>query len=285
MRYPDRESRRISALRRRNPELTETLAFLERIAASGRRCETNTFDPARLTDPADGSPPLLPDRFPLDEVAAVAAFRTVLQALAETTESEAAAKALVALRDGRLDAQQLVRAYCHSDAASFEREAKNLEGVEVGLLVNISELALKPQFVAAARTFEKETREVSERSSRCPVCGSAPDLALITDAPGAEGILLAVCRLCETEWSVRRVRCLFCGNEDTDTLGYLQVEGDEEARVNTCRLCYRYLPVIDVRKRLEFAPSIERVALVHLDLLAQNRGYRPLGEACGKARS
>ncbi len=97
--------------------------------------------------------------------------------------------------------------------------------------------------------------------------------------------MLAVCRLCETEWPAHRVSCLFCGNDDTDTLGYLQVEGEEEARVNICELCYRYLPVIDVRMRLEFAPAIERAALVHLDLLAQSRGYRPLGEACGEPRS
>ncbi len=285
MRYPDRECRRISALRRRNPELTETLAFLERIAASGHRCEPDTFDPARLTELAGGSPPLLPDRFPLDEVEAGAALRTFLQALAETTESEAAAKALAALKDGRLDAQRLARAYCHSDAATFEWEAKEVKGVDASFLANISELAVKPQFVAAAQALANEFREFSKPASRCPACGSAPELALITDAPGAEGMMLAVCRLCETEWSAHRVSCLFCGNDDTDTLGYLQVEGEEEARVNICELCYRYLPVIDVRMRLEFAPAIERAALVHLDLLAQSRGYRPLGEACGEPRS
>jgi FdhE protein len=279
MRYPARERRRISVIRRRHAELCEPLAFLERLAELAASHVDKGAEPPPTPDSSNGTPPLAPHTFPLDLDAAAAAFRAVLEALAETTGSPAADGALAALDEGRLDPRSLVRAWSAGDRTAFDRSAAAADGLDRGLLFDVAELAVKPQFVAAALRLERRPGGEGVRPGRCPACGSAPEMAVITDGPDAEAVLLAVCRLCETEWQVQRVRCLGCGNEDDDTLGYLRAEYDERVRINLCERCRRYLPVVDARGRLEIAPAVERATATHLEILAVARGYEPLATA------
>lgn len=277
MRYPRKERRRIRTLRRQQPELSELLDFLEKVAEIGERSDGERFDRGRLPSPIAGVPPLFPGDFPLDERRAAETFAELAGAFHDATGNPSAGRARTALEGGRLDARSLVRAYCASDNRPFEKAADRLEGVDPELLVQLAELAVKPQFVAAARALGGDLRlpDAHERADRCPACGSPPDLAYITDREDAERIAVAVCRLCETEWPIRRIRCLSCGNEDVETLSYLQAEGEEDTRVNVCLVCQGYLPVVDARGRLEIAPTVERAGLAYLDVVAQERGYEP----------
>lgn len=276
MRYPVRERRRIAALRRSRPELSEILAFLEAAAEAAERFTPESFDLSSLGRSLAGFPPLFPGHFPLDAAAAARVLQTLLRAFVATTRSEPAAWALAELEGGRLDAAALARAYCRADAETFAEIAGRSEGLDPELLLNLTELAVKPQFIAAARTLHNTGRKPSERRDHCPACGSPADLAYIADQQDAERVAVAVCRLCETEWPITRIRCLNCGNEDADSLSYLQVEGEEAERISVCNKCRHYLPVLDSRGRLEIAPAVERTAMAHLDLVAQDRGFQPL---------
>lgn len=280
MRYPRRERRRIGSLRRRHPELSEVLDLLAAAADLGEAAAEAGFDAESVPAPVAGFPPLFPADFPLDAAAAARAFRTLLAAFVSATGSEAGAAVQTEIRSGRMDPRLLVEAYVASDRARFESAARRLEAVEADLLVSLAELAVKPQFVIAAATLEAAGRirapAPGERQDRCPACGSTPEIGLIVDRPQAERQLMAVCRLCETEWPVPRLRCPGCGNEDKETLSYFGAEGEEEARVNVCEACQVYWPVVDTRGRLEVAPAVERAGLTHLDLVARERGYRPL---------
>lgn len=285
MRYPERERRRITALRRRYPELSEPLSFLERISAAAPRLlhvETGRSRP----ESDHLGPPIAPRFFPLDETAAAAAFRIVAEALLESTGSEAARAIHDAIPDGRLALGRLARAYCEGDAATFQLQAESSGGLDPELLAGLAELAVKPQFIVAAQALQERLPRDTAESGVCPACGSRPELAVITDANGAEGIMLAVCRLCESEWPVQRVRCLNCGNADAEALSYLQEEGEESPRIHICQKCRHYLPVLDARGRLEFAPAVERVALAPLEIVAQDRGWEPYAGswADGRAR-
>jgi FdhE protein len=278
MRYPQRERRRIRSLRRHHPELSELLDLLA-VAADLGEAEAG-FEAGQVPAPLAGFPPLFPADFPLDDAAAAVAFRSLLETLAAATGNETAEAIRTALEAGRLDARPLVEAYIAADGPRFESAARGLEGVDPDLLVALAELAVKPQFVAAARALEAAGRirepGPGERQDRCPACGSVPEIGLIIDRPRAERQLMAVCRLCETEWPVPRLRCLGCGNENEETLTYLGAEGEEGARVNVCESCHAYLPVLDTRGRLEVAPAVERAGLAYLDVVARERGYRPL---------
>lgn len=277
MRFPGRERRRIGRLRQLRPELTELLDFLDSVAELAER-SVGIAPPIDDLRPLAGFPPLFPSEFPLDERRAVEMFRELLDAFTQTVGSDVAERARTALDAGELDVRALICAYCAADARVFQAVGRRIEGLEPEFLVVLAELAVKPQFIAAARALEGDVRrpEAHEREDRCPYCGSPPEIALITDRKAAERIAIAVCRLCESEWPIRRVRCLSCGNEDAEALSYLQVEGEEDARVDVCESCRHYLPMLDTRGRLEVAPTVERAALAHLDLVAQGRGYQPL---------
>lgn len=276
MRYPERERRAIVRLRRLRPELGEALDFLSAAAAlAAEREQGPPIEPPQA--PTPGLPPLAPGEFPLDERTAADDFRKLLKSFVEVTGSAEGGAVLAAVAEGRLDLRRLARAYLDSSLIPFERAASRLEGIEPGLLIHFAELAVKPQLIAAARRMRGA--DARGPSDRCPLCGSPPDLLMIADQKEAERSAMAICRLCESEWPVKRVRCLACGNEDADSLSYLQAEGEEDLRVNVCEACHRYVPVLDTRGRLEVAPMIERAAAAHLDIIAQRRGYLPLEAA------
>lgn len=108
----------------------------------------------------------------------------------------------------------------------------------------------------------------------CPTCGAWPVLA---EQRGLEQFRYLRCGLCASAWEVDRLFCPFCSNRDHLLLGYLQVEGEEQKqRVATCDACQSYLKL-----RSTLAPLttpqllVEEVVLVHLDLIAMEKGYLP----------
>ncbi|MGH7544787.1 MAG: formate dehydrogenase accessory protein FdhE [Gemmatimonadota bacterium] len=271
MRHPERERRRIAQLRRRRPDLEELLEFLDRIAQHAAELIPERFD-APL--PSDGShaQPLDPARFPLDEDRAARAFETFLDAFPADAESPAAT-APERVETLALEPRAACRAFLRGDPDYFlDQEERGVAPAD--LVAEIALLAVKPQFIAAARALGAVPQRVADR---CPLCGSCPDLLLVVDRVDQERVALAVCRLCESEWPARRVRCLACGNEDPETLSYLQVEGEEGSRVSVCGACKTYVPVVDTRGRLEVAPAVERAALAHLDVAAERAGYHLVG--------
>jgi FdhE protein len=83
------------------------------------------------------------------------------------------------------------------------------------------------------------------------------------------------CGQCGADWPSRRLQCIHCGNEDHSTLSYLYTETQQEKmRVEVCSRCNGYLKVIAA-----FTPTqpemlpVEDLATLHLDYIAQERGY------------
>ena len=132
-------------------------------------------------------------------------------------------------------------------------------------------LAVKPSLETGARQLAVHlTGEQGHRSS-CPICGTAPIIGEL-DAEGHQWIH---CGLCWHRWSVKRLACPFCDNQDSASLEYLYSEEESEYRVNLCRGCKRYLKVVDTRKMVRrFYPPLEQVASLHLDVMASEKGYR-----------
>lgn len=112
-------------------------------------------------------------------------------------------------------------------------------------------------------------------NSFCPVCGSLPNIGVL--GGDKEGGMSLVCSLCETQWDFKRLYCPFCGNDNHEWLGYLVTEGEEWYRVNYCDKCKLYLKVVDVRKKGNvYSYPIEDILTLHLDILAQEKGYKRL---------
>jgi len=108
----------------------------------------------------------------------------------------------------------------------------------------------------------------------CPCCGGAARMARLEKETGRRHLW---CDLCDVQWSFSRVQCPFCGNDDTEQLGNLDVEEQSRYRIAVCQQCEGYLRTIDERQLPEgiFANMpLEDVATLPLDFVARREGYR-----------
>jgi FdhE protein len=107
----------------------------------------------------------------------------------------------------------------------------------------------------------------------CPACGAQPSVARLSQGDVMRQRSL-VCACCASEWRFRRIGCPHCGNDVSDRLSATEVEG-EDLRIDSCEECRGYVKTYignDPR-----AAALADWTTLHLDLLAQERGYRRLG--------
>lgn len=105
----------------------------------------------------------------------------------------------------------------------------------------------------------------------CPICGSAPCMALFGKDGGKRYVL---CPFCGHEWRIQRLICPFCGNNDHKTLHYFFADGNEGYRVDLCDQCHQYIKTVDSRN-LDYEPvlALEDMVTLHLDILASQQGF------------
>jgi len=107
----------------------------------------------------------------------------------------------------------------------------------------------------------------------CPFCGAPPRFSDVAD----DGRRRLACHLCgAAAWIFTRLRCPFCGNEDTKDLGRLDFEAaaDQGYFISTCTQCRAYLKEVDRRVRWNAGPAlVEDWGSPHFDLVAAGAGY------------
>jgi len=162
-------------------------------------------------------------------------------------------------------------------AAILKQDETGLDAMAQGVdldpltLLFLGKTALRPSLEAFRRLMEEVMDQKPWDHGYCPLCGSQPDMACFTKA----GKRRLHCELCGTEWSFARIGCPFCENRDPESLGFFEAEGEEGLRVYVCNSCHRYLKTIDSRAFEEVAPlELESLATLHLDLVAEQNGYR-----------
>jgi FdhE protein len=141
-----------------------------------------------------------------------------------------------------------------------------------GLLWTLLQNALKPALHAWRRQLSPLLGGIPWNRGNCPICGA---VCLLGELRGNHLAKHLRCGRCGADWPYRRLQCLYCGNEDSQSLGYLSEGQDDSAmRVEVCDKCLGYLKVI-----VSFDPTpanllpIEDLATLHLDYLALKRGY------------
>ncbi|PWB60474.1 MAG: hypothetical protein C3F14_13305 [Deltaproteobacteria bacterium] len=178
-----------------------------------------------------------------------------------------------ALEEDRLVPAELLR---HAVKGNYPFVAKRAEAqvLAPALLWTLAQYALKPALRSWCREIAPLVRFAGawERSD-CYVCGAPASLC---ELQGNEQAGHLRCGQCGADWPTRRLRCIYCGNEDTESLGVLYPEGRRDSvRVEVCDACRGYFKVIAT-----FAPSspeelaIEDLSTLYLDGYAQGRGYR-----------
>ncbi len=110
------------------------------------------------------------------------------------------------------------------------------------------------------------------RRNYCPVCGSLPSILLLKEK---EGKKYGSCSWCDKQWLMNRIECPYCLNQLQESLGYIAIEDDEVYRVEYCDVCKYYFKLVDCRPlEVEPVPPLEEFTTLHLDMIAQNKGYK-----------
>jgi FdhE protein len=107
----------------------------------------------------------------------------------------------------------------------------------------------------------------------CPLCGSWPSLSFLKDK---EGRRFLKCSFCGNEWRFARTVCPFCENRDHETIEHLFAQDRSSERIEVCHKCKRYVLSLDLRERAEeLVLEVASLGLIHLDILAQQKGFTP----------
>ncbi|HWZ44086.1 MAG TPA: formate dehydrogenase accessory protein FdhE [Candidatus Saccharimonadales bacterium] len=108
--------------------------------------------------------------------------------------------------------------------------------------------------------------------AQCPACGNPPQVSMLREFNnGAKRSL--VCVMCATEWEVRRVLCVNCGEEHKDKLPVFSAEEFAQARIEACDNCKTYIKCLDLTKDGHAVPQVDDLATLALDLWAHEQGY------------
>lgn len=109
------------------------------------------------------------------------------------------------------------------------------------------------------------------KQGHCPACGESPPIAQISLQ---EGIKILFCTYCGMEWPFPLMKCPFCNHGEEDKK-YLRVENEKQYRIEVCKSCEKYLKIVDAELIGPAVPmDIENIVTLHLDILAQQQGYR-----------
>jgi len=125
------------------------------------------------------------------------------------------------------------------------------------------------------RDMQKELAAHIWSKGYCPVCGSFPHLAILRD----QGQRWLQCPDCSHEWKFSRLTCPSCDHEDAANTETLFIEGKKEESVFICSECRKYLVTANRSETLRQLPAdLIALSLIHLDLIAQEKGYQPMVE-------
>jgi FdhE protein len=225
---------------------------------------------------AAGQPVIDTEKLNLDEAALTALLERVVPILAKysTNAASSAWTLLDAVRTGKVKLGGLVKAIVAGDTESIEKTAAEL-GCGAGEIVFVANVLARPVLRRLARWLDVPAAAAEISADTCPICGGAPLMASIRRDDGKR---VLECSLCGTAWTAPRIRCLECGNEDEATLGFLYIE-DNACRIDKCENCKAYIKTLDEKQTPEGSTailSLEDVATLYLDMLAEGKGYHRL---------
>ena len=169
-----------------------------------------------------------------------------------------------------LHPQALFKNLLQGDDLFFQTTAAQI-GADSKALAFLAYNAIQPSLeLCAAQLACYLHAETVWRKGYCPVCGSAPGLAIL----GEEGRRVLSCSFCRHQWRAPRIFCAFCENTPAGELHYFFAEEENDLRVEVCDRCRKYIKSVDSRQTSRpLFPPLEQVASLHLDMIAAEKGF------------
>ncbi|HIE30018.1 TPA: formate dehydrogenase accessory protein FdhE [Candidatus Poribacteria bacterium] len=167
--------------------------------------------------------------------------------------------------------EELFRKVAHNELDYIDKISDEFS-LNESVLTLLTLNSVKPSIELIAHQLQDSVDIESWSGISCPICGSPP---VISELRGEEGRRILFCSFCSTDWQGRRIMCYHCGNTDHQTLRYFYTQEEEKYRIDVCDKCKHYLKTLDSRKfDGEIVPSVEDIATLHLDILAEGENYQ-----------
>jgi FdhE protein len=277
VRMLDEELAQINRVIQKRPLYKEALSTYRGVIGLLKGVEPELPDLSEDDEVADikikeGFPLFARQDLPLDLKAAASIFPRLLEHLSSQKREDRPAleKALQAVRTDPHSIEHVISAFLSMDEKEIVAIAEqwNLDPM---VLKFVTAMALKPSLNALRKAVSGRIQTGKWQYGYCPLCGSSPDIACLDE----EGRRLLHCELCGHEWRYPRLKCPFCGNDESDTLGYFTSEEEAGFRVDFCRKCEVYIKTLDKRMVESPAPlELENLITLHLDMLAHEQGFK-----------
>jgi len=201
-------------------------------------------------------------------------YKELLVLIKEYRSETAAALDKILDNIDQLDFSFLPIKLLEEDQKYFSELSARLE-ISNELLIFTIDHSLRPFLRLWAEPYYSAIAEDDFRSwnfaTICPFCGTKSHISRLR---ATDGRRFMFCDRCFTEWETRNLYCVYCGNDNPDTIQYLAVENDTAYQVYTCEECKGYLKTFDERpKGMKTDLFIANVETIYLDILAQEKGY------------
>ena len=187
-------------------------------------------------------------------------------------DNTAARNIRMAVEQNLLDVSELLLHIASGKRGPVVVAAKRLN-LDPDLLWTLSLNAIRPALQLWRRQLAPmKTEEMRWDRNYCFICGAT---ATIGELRGDTQARHLRCGQCGADWRVSRLRCMYCGNEDHNSLGFIRAgDGNEKVRAEVCDKCHCYLKVIAA-----FFPTppemltVEDLVTLDMDYIAKERGY------------
>lgn len=170
----------------------------------------------------------------------------------------------------------LLRSFLKKDSNYFENLEREV-GVEVDVLLFFAENITRPIVSGIVEMMNGNLNYDLWNRNLCPVCNSTPAFARIRKEDGKRFLY---CSLCGKSWEFKRLKCVWCLNEDFKKLGFLLVDDKSPWRIDVCEVCKGYIKTRNERKEeKEFNELGLRCVMEmefetrYLDDIAERNGY------------
>jgi FdhE protein len=277
----DRIIKRIDVIEKKRPSHKEILEFFKDIIKEQYKIKPlikvelgDINEETAKRQMREGFPLIDKKEIKLDIDSATTLFKNICMALRKNNKKIAPEIKGIrkALRKKEIDLQELFKKLVAGDKAYLDSIG---EKIELGkwLLLFLARSSINPVLEAYAERLKGYVEQESWWRGYCPVCGSEPVIAELRIDAGERFLL---CSSCGFQWRFKRLACPFCGNEDHEKLRHFYTDAEGKAyRVDVCDECKKYIKTIDIRElREEVIPLVEDMGTLHLDIIAQNEGYK-----------
>jgi len=173
----------------------------------------------------------------------------------------------------QMDFDKISESFAQLDTEYFEKLAVAMN-VSYDLLFFTIDHAIRPLLRIFAEPYRQDLSSdlfYWDFPAICPVCGSKSHICRLNTGNGQR---IMFCDRCFSEWPVRYLYCIYCGNDQAKDIFYLNVENDDAYQLFLCNKCKGYLKTYDERSLGKPTDLfIANVETIYLDILAQEKGY------------